>query len=264
MFLLYLFYLALLCIIGSIVFRACFSKVILHDYEAGLFYRTGRFQGLLPPGLHWILKYRSRILVVDTRRKVETVPGQEVLTSDNVGLRISVSLIYQVEDPVKAKHEVTSETEYLYSSVQTALRSIVGSQEIEKLLEERVEIGKQLMDEVAPKAKAIGLRIHEARIKDAMLPADVRKAFAETVKARKEGMAALERARGETAALRHLANAAKMLDKNPALMNLRLLQSLGQSAEGRGNTLVLGMPQGLVPLEGSTARTTRDKKTGPA
>src|SRR5205085_8276047 len=97
-----------------------------------------------------------------------------------------------------------------------------------------------------------GLSVLALEIKDAMLPNDLKRAFSEVLKAKQEGQAALERARGESAALRSLANAARVLEGNPALMNLRLMQSLS-AAQGAGNTLVVGVPGGFVPLKNGKA-----------
>jgi hypothetical protein len=106
----------------------------------------------------------------------------------------------------------------------------------------------------------IGITVHGAEIKDVMFPADLKRAFSEVLKAKQEGQAALERARGESAALRNLANAARVLDGNPALMNLRLMQSL-TSAQNAGSTLVVGVPGGFVPMKaGGPVRNDQEEK----
>jgi hypothetical protein len=107
---------------------------------------------------------------------------------------------------------------------------------------------------VQPEAARIGINVHSVEVKDVMFPAELKRAFAEVLKSKQEGQAALERARGESAALRNLANAAKLLEGNPALMNLRLMQSLS-AAQTAGNTLVLGVPGGFVPLKNGRATT---------
>ena len=109
----------------------------------------------------------------------------------------------------------------------------------------------QLLARVQPDAK-IGLIVHAVEVKDVMLPTELKRAVGDVLKAKQEGQAALERARGESASLRNLANAARVLEGNPALMNLRVLQSLA-SAQNAGNTLVLGMPAGFVPLKNGKA-----------
>jgi regulator of protease activity HflC (stomatin/prohibitin superfamily) len=130
-----------------------------------------------------------------------------------------------------------------------ALRAVVNGVAIEALLNQRLEIGTQLLARVQPEAAKLGASILAIEVKDVMLPADLKRAFADVLKAKQEGHAALERARGESASLRNLANAARVLEGNPALMNLRLMQSLAATQNGGVNTLVLGVPGGFVPLK---------------
>jgi regulator of protease activity HflC (stomatin/prohibitin superfamily) len=126
-----------------------------------------------------------------------------------------------------------------------ALREIVGKEKIDVLIENRAGIGGKLMELTSGKAAEMGLKLISADVKDMMFPGEMKKAFAQVVKAQKEGQAALERARGETAALRSLANAARTMDDNPNLLQLRALQALADSS---GNTLVLGLPNNTVPV----------------
>lgn len=249
---------ALGVVAAFIGYRVLFAKRIVHEYEAGLLYVSGSFRRRLGAGAYRILKSRSEVVIVDMRQRLALVAGQEVLSSDNVGLKVSATATFEVSNPEKAVHSVQDYTQALYGDVQLALRAVIGSTRIDELLEQRLDIGKKLLEMVSPKADAIGLKLIGLDIKDVMFPGELKKIFAEVVRAQKEGQAALEGARGETAALRNLANAAKMIEDNPALMNLRLLQSFGGSASG--NTLVFGMPPNLAPLEkkatnGSPAKT---------
>jgi hypothetical protein len=200
-------------------------------------------------GLHFTLG------AFDLRKTSVLVAGQDVLTADNVSLKLSLLVSYQVTDPLKAAHETQNWLSDLYNAAQLALRAVVGGVAVEALLNQRLEIGAQLLARVQPEAAKFGINVHSVEVKDVMFPADLKRAFAEVLKSKQEGQAALERARGESAALRNLANAAKLLEGNPALMNLRLMQSLS-AAQTAGNTLVLGMPGGFVPL--------KNGKTGPA
>ncbi len=109
----------------------------------------------------------------------------------------------------------------------------------------RNELSKKLMEITEPKTTDLGLRLISVNLKDIMFPGKLKEIFAQVVNARKGGLAALEKARGETAALRSLANAAKMIEGNPNLMQLRLVQSLGEAS---GNTLILGMPSQSMPV----------------
>ena len=175
-----------------------------------------------------------------------------MLTADNVGLKLSVLVSYQVTDPVEAAHETQHWQGDLYNAAQLALRAVVSGVAVDALLNQRLEIGAQLLARVQPETAKLGINVLAIEVKDVMFPAELKRAFTEVLKAKQEGQAVLERARGESAALRNLANAARVLEGNPALMNLRVLQSLA-SAQNAGNTLVLGMPAGFVPLKNGTA-----------
>ena len=141
---------------------------------------------------------------------------------------------------------------------QLAARSVVGGVNVETLLTQRLDISAQLLARVQPEAAKIGVSVLALEVKNAMLPNELKRAFADVLKAKQEGQAALERARGESASLRNLANAARVLEGNPALMNLRLMQSLS-AAQSAGNTLVLGMPGGFVPLKDSKSAATTEE-----
>ena len=246
---------AVLVFVASRLISRLVRRVIVREYEAGLLYRSGRFVRRLGPGGRIVFPFWEEVVVVDLRKRIATIPGQEVLSVDNVGLKVSVATTYEVVDPVRAIHGVQSYEEALHVAIQLALRAAVGASKIEDVLAQRMEIGKRLADVVAPTADALGLRLHLVEVKDVMFPGELKKIFAEVVRAQKEGQAALERARGETAALRSLANAARLVEESPALMNLRVLQSVGAAAAS-GGTIVLGVPQGLVPVSRGSAQGT--------
>jgi regulator of protease activity HflC (stomatin/prohibitin superfamily) len=221
---------------------------IVSEGYIGLLYRKGRFVRVLAPGRHVHWGRHITIRWVDVRRAALLIAGQDVLTADNVGLKLSLLVTYQVTDPAKATHDTQNWQTDLHNTAQLALRAVVGSVAVEALLNQRLEFGAQLLARVQPEAARIGLNVFAVEVKDVMFPADLKRAFADVLKAKQEGQAALERARGESASLRNLANAARALEGNPALMNLRLLQSLA-TAQNAGNTLVLGVPGGFVPLK---------------
>ncbi|MDB6018000.1 MAG: putative stomatin/prohibitin-family rane protease [Pedosphaera sp.] len=222
---------------------------IVSEGFCGLLYLNGKSLHRISPGKHHFWKSGYQVQMVDMRQTLLTVAGQEVLSQDNVGLKVSAVLTYQIVQAEKATHEVQNYFTHLHNAVQMALRTVVGALPIETLLSERLNIGKQLFALVQPEADRIGIVIHALEVKDVMFSGELKKVFAEVIKAQKEGQAALERARGETAALRNLVNAARMLEGNPALMNLRLLQSIASAGNGSGNTLVMGMPAGFMPVK---------------
>lgn len=225
---------------------------IVPEGYAGLLYQRGQFVEVLGTGEHVRWGRKFTLGVNDLRKTSVLVAGQEVLSADNVGLKASLLVTYQVVDPAKAARETQNWHGDLYNAAQIALRAVAGGATIESLLGQRLDMGAQLLARVKPEAEKIGINILAVEVKDVSLPNDLKRAFAEVLKAKQEGQAALERARGETAALRNLANAARVLDGNPALMNLRLMQSL-MTAQNAGNTLVVGVPGGFVPLKNGQA-----------
>jgi len=256
----------LILIVAIGIVAAIFAKMLrklrheftVPDGYAGLFYHHGKFVAPpLQPGRH--VRWGRNFLVSshDLRKVTHTVAGQEVLTADNVSLKVSLLVTCQFADVVKAIRESQNWYADLYNAAQLALRAVAGAVPAEALLNQRLDISAQLLSRVQPEAAKAGLTVHAVEVKDVMLSAELKRAFADTLKAKQEGQAALERARGESAALRSLANAARVLEGNPALMNLRVLQSLA-GAQAAGNTLVLGMPAGFVPLKNGNAAPAAD------
>lgn len=239
-------------LVAGVAVLAVFRRVTVFEYERAVRYRRGRSAGTLGPGVHWILPFLTSIVRVDVRPTFLAVPGQEVLTADGIGLKITVVAKYQVTDPERALNAVAAYRDALYTELQLALRSVVGSASVDAVLAGRLEIGKQLLAIVAPRAAECGIAVFESEVKDVMFPGDLKKIFAQVVRARQEGLAALERARGESAALRNMANVAALVDQRPSLLQLRLLQTVGETT---GNTFVLGMggTPPIVPLRQGAA-----------
>jgi regulator of protease activity HflC (stomatin/prohibitin superfamily) len=146
----------------------------------------------------------------------------------------------------------------LHLILQLALREALAGRTAEELLATRRELGPTVMERSASAVARIGIELLSVDVRDLMLPGELKRAFAGVVAARKEGEIALERARGETAALRNLANAARMVEEHPALVQLRLLQEVGGST---GNTVVVGMPDGTIPRPERRKTTTTPSRT---
>jgi regulator of protease activity HflC (stomatin/prohibitin superfamily) len=221
------------------------KHVIVYEYQKGLKYSKGRCSGTLDPGSYWIISTFSSIVTVDVRPEFITIQGQDVLSADGVTLKVSLAAEFQVADPNTAVNKNANFRTSLYLSLQMALRAIVGAEKIDATLDGRTGISAKLMELTTKKASELGLKLISVDIKDIMFPGEMKKVFAQVVKAQKEGQAALERARGETAALRSLANAARTMDDNPNLLQLRALQALADSS---GNTLVMGLQSNAIPL----------------
>ncbi|MDH5677424.1 MAG: slipin family protein [Nitrospinota bacterium] len=221
--------------------------VTVNEYEAGIRFHRGVITEVAPPGMYIISGIFTEIVKIDTRPTYVKVPTQEVLSSDGVTLKLSVIACYQVTDARKMITSISNDHESaIYYMIQLSLREIVGEKKVEELLAGRQELADAALKAVGEKADQVGVKIHSLGIKDISFPGPMKQVFAETVKARQEAMALLEKARGETAALRSLANAANMVKDNPALLHLRTLQSTG-------NTLVFGVdPARLGPPAGES------------
>jgi regulator of protease activity HflC (stomatin/prohibitin superfamily) len=193
---------------------------------------------LLGPGRYWIREKVEQIVVMDTRRRHLIIAGQEVLTSDRVPLKVSVVAEYSISDVTKALTVVDKYQEILYARVQLALRQAVSERDLDAALAERGELGTALVEMVRESALEFGATLHKVEIRDFMMGGGLRNAYAEIVQAKQQGLAALERARGESAAIRNLANSAQLMEQHPGLMQLRLLQAV---ESGSGNRIVIAL-----------------------
>jgi regulator of protease activity HflC (stomatin/prohibitin superfamily) len=211
-------------------------RIMLFEYERVLFYRFGKFVKIIGPGVHFFCRWFTEIKKVDIRPKFITIANQEITTADGIVMKITLVAEYQLKDLDLTINKIANPyEEALYLVLQLALRQVISSITIENFLQKRALFGEELMSIASPRIEALGLNLILAEIKDVMLPGEFKKIFAEVTKAKQESQAVLERARAETAALRSLANAATMIKDNPALIQLRLLQSTG-------NTYVMGVP----------------------
>lgn len=213
-------------------------RVVVNPWERALLFRNGALVRTLDPGAyrHWARGYTLRR--VDVRPWVLQVPTQEVPTADGVTVKVTAAGRVRVADPVIYVTASQDPVASVYLAVQVALRELVGARRVEELVAACAEAGRELTQAVRGVTE-LGLELDQLELKDIILPADLKRAQAQVLIARAEGLAALERARGETAALRNLANAARLCADNPALLQLRLLQQL---AAGPGHTVVIGTP----------------------
>jgi regulator of protease activity HflC (stomatin/prohibitin superfamily) len=245
----------LAAVLGMMVLKP--ARTTVFEYERGLKFTRGRFKGVLSPGSYIHSRAATVIQRIDTRSTRIAVAGQEVLTSDGVAIKTSIAAAYHVADPAKAVLSTESYQMAIHTELQLALRAIASAVPIEDLLKRRAELPAQLKEIAAPRLREIGIELEDASLRDLTFPGELKKIFAQVVRARQEGLAALEKARGETAALRNLANAAQMIERSPSLMQLRALQVLAQQP---GNTLVLGMSGGTTPIP---LRTTTEPQIPP-
>jgi regulator of protease activity HflC (stomatin/prohibitin superfamily) len=218
-------------------------QIVVQEWERVLVYRDGRFTEVIGAGRHRRRRWRRRYVRVSIRPRLIAVPGQEVLTADGLAVKVSLTVAVSTVDPRRWYETVDVPDAFVYSALQVALREVVAAGTLEELLAGRGTLADQVRERVGAAAEAVGVAIESLALRDVMVPAEIRRAAADVVTARAQGQAVLERARSEVAATRALANAARMIAEQPALLQLRTLQAV----EAGGATVVL--TQGTVPLD---------------
>jgi regulator of protease activity HflC (stomatin/prohibitin superfamily) len=216
------------------------------DWQRGLLFTKGRFIRQLPPGRHRYAPWHSRIHVLDVRRRNTVVPGQELLTSDGITLRVSVSTTWSISDPLAYLTGSADPERAMYTQVQLAVRGAVAAVSFDQAVAERGQLSDGLREAVLSgnmQIGELGIELHSVEVKDLMLPVELRRAAAETLLAREHGRAELERARAEAASLRALANTGRLLQEHPALLQLRTIQAAAMP----GATIVLTTDQSRQP-----------------
>lgn len=223
------------------------ETVVVGEHEFAILYRLGRLERQLPAGLHRLWGRHLRLIRLDRRRQMMEVPAQELPTSDGVVVKVTAQVAWQIVDPVAAVVRDADHRQTLYAAVQQAVRAAVASHALGAIAGQRLAIAQAMREAVAGSVAAIGLVVHEAAIKDVMPNAETRKAMAAVAFAKAEALAALEKARGEQAALRALANAARLVREQPELAQLRSLQVLAEGLRGGASVVVNTHASGLVP-----------------
>lgn len=209
--------------------------VVVMEHQRALLFIGGRLRRVLGPGTHVVLHPLRHVERMDIRSQLLTVPGQEVLTKDGLAFKLSAIVQYRIDRPEVAYLSSAAIQEQLYADTQIAIREFVGSRDTDLVMAEREKLNDTLTQALSESCTTRGLVLERTGVKDLMLPAPVRQVLQQVVEARKGAEASLERARGETAVLRLLANAARAIENNPSLLTLKALHT---ASEGN-NTLVL-------------------------
>lgn len=209
-------------------------KVIVEAYEKGLKFRNGRFVGLLDPGRYrvWRIFVKERVDKVDLRVRTLIVQGQETMTADKVTVRATALAKMRVADAAAAVLKVDNYAAQLYGDVQLALREAVAARTLDDLIAEKAVLGGRLLATVRLAATEYGVEVLEVGVRDLVLPGELKAQFVRVIEARKKAEAAQIERREEVAATRSLANTAQLLEKNPTLFKLKVLEALEKIAQG--------------------------------
>jgi regulator of protease activity HflC (stomatin/prohibitin superfamily) len=224
------------------------SMKVVQQYEKGVLYRFGRVQPqVIEPGLTFIRPIGDRMQKVNMQIIAMTVPAQEGITRDNVSVRVDAVVYFRVVEPIKATVNVQNYMNAVSQQAQTSLRSIIGQSEMDQLLAERETVNRELrriIDE--PTEEPWGVRVERVEIKDVSLPEGMKRSMSRQAEAERERRARIITADGEYQASKRLAAAAAVMAKDPAALQLRLLQTVVEVAGEKNSTLVMPVPVELL------------------
>jgi len=232
-----------IALVAIILFNAI---KVLYEYERGVVFRLGRFSAVKGPGLRLIIPVVDKLLKVSLRTVAMDVPPQDVITKDNVSVKVNAVLYFRVLAPDKALIEVEN---YLYATsqlAQTSLRSVLGQSDLDDLLAHRDRINQNLQEILDRQTDPWGVKISNVEIKHVDLPAEMQRAMARQAEAERERRAKVIHAEGEFQASKKLAAAAKVISTEPGALQLRFLQTLTEVSAEKNSTILFPLPIDLI------------------
>ena len=219
---------------------------IVQEYERGVIFRLGRVVGAKGPGLFFIIPIIDKMIKIDLRTVTMDVPPQDVITRDNVPVRVDAVIYFRVLDPVKAVVEVS---DYIFATsqiAQTTLRSVLGQAELDDLLARREEINKRLREIIDGATDPWGIKVSDVEVKAVDMPQGMQRAMARQAEAERERRGKIITAEGEFQASEKLAQAAEVIGRHPTAIQLRFLQSLTEIAADKNSTIIFPLPIELL------------------
>ncbi len=233
-------------VVGILVALFVSGVRILTEYERGVVFRLGRFNGVKSAGFRWIIPGVDRLVRISLREIVMDVPAQEVITRDNVSVKVNAVIYFRVLHPERS---VIAVENYLYGTSQmsqTTLRSVCGQAELDELLAEREHINRKLAEIIDQQTEPWGVKVRAVELKQIDLPDEMRRAMARQAEAEREKRAKLIHAEGEFPASERLAEASTILAREPAAIQLRSLQTLTEIAAEKNSTILFPLPLDLI------------------
>jgi len=237
---------AIFFLIIFIIIIASASIKILREYERGVIFRLGRLIGAKGPGVIFIIPGVDKLLRISLRTVALEIPPQDVITRDNISLKVNAVVYFRVVDPNKAVVEIEN---YLYGTsqlAQTTLRSVIGQSQLDELLSEREKINLQLQDMLDKQTEPWGIKVSLVETKQVDLDTDMQRAIARQAEAERERRAKVIHADGEAQAAAKLAEAANIMSVHPAAMHLRFLQTLTEVSTEKNSTMIVPLPIDLL------------------
>lgn len=221
---------------------------VINQYERAVKFRLGKYVATLQPGLRWIIPFIERIERVDIRVVAADIPAQEVITKDNVPMKVNGVVFFRVINSDKAVLEVEDYRHAISQLAQSALRDMTGKAELDTVLAKREEIGDHIKKVVDAETHPWGINITDVKIKDIELPENMKRAMAHQAEAERDRRARVINAEAEKQASAKLKEAGDILEKSPSAMKLRFYQTLNDIAEEKNSTIVMPFPEEFIDL----------------
>lgn len=223
------------------MFPKFFGRVVeICEYERGLLYEKGSFCKVVTSGRYKIWPWQHhKIVIIDIRETSHTIQGQEILSKDKIGIRVTLIAQYKVDDPILAVHSVENYQNQLYQDLQLTLRESITGRTVDEILEDRDALSNLICKDVALRAQKYGILLNRVGVKDIILPGVVRSIFLQEIEAERKGRAEQIAARYQVAIARSKANTAKLLNENPNMMRLEELKTLSELASKEGNVIII-------------------------
>lgn len=229
-------------VILILLFVGLASIRVVKEYQRGIVFTFGRFSGVKGPGLVFVIPFLQTMQIVDIRIQVLDVPDQEVITKDNIPVRINAVVYFRIVDPAKAVLEVEHYRYAVIQLAQTMMKNIVGGKTLDELLQQRAQIATTIQQELDAQTDKWGIDITTLELKDVMIPQQLKRTISKAAEAEREKRAVIIKAEGDRIAAENIAKAAEILSKVPGALHLRTLQSINDLSSDQSNTTIWMVP----------------------
>ena len=247
-------------ILGFVILILLFMAIkIVSEYERGVIFRLGRLVGARGPGLFVIIPFIDRMVKVDLRVVTMDVPSQEVITKDNVTVRVNAVVYFRVVDPESSVVKILDHIRATSQISQTTLRNVLGQSELDELLMQREKLNQMLQKIIDEHTDPWGVKVSIVEIKEVELAEEMKRSMAAQAEAERERRAKIIHAEGELQASEKLAQAAHIIGREPAAIQLRYLSTLTEIASEKNSTILFPIPIELFKAFG-TAKEEKEKK----
>ncbi|GAB5465918.1 MAG: slipin family protein [Candidatus Kapaibacteriales bacterium] len=249
-------------VIVLVLFILVSSIKIINEYERAVIFRLGRLIGVKGPGIFLLIPFLDKMEKVQLRTITMDVQPQDIITKDNVSVKVNAVLYFRVLQPDKAIVEVEN---YLYATnqiAQTTLRSILGQSELDELLSERDALNDKLQQIIDDHTEPWGIKVSSVEVKQIDLPIEMQRAMARQAEAERERRSKVINAMGEFEASAKLTDAAKLIEKHPVALQLRYLQTLNDIAAENNSTTIFPLPMEILTPFMDVFKKNMDNKTG--